>query len=765
MSRHALFATLVTLVTVTVSTNAANFNDYTEQGSFTAPASPTLIDNLPDGRLIILSVADLYIEDAFNTRSFTFAGTLPGADISIFGGSFLKVSPDGTRIAVGNGGGTSFTNFQVGVFNLSDFMGQWFTASHFLGQWFDNSNIALTAGTFGQPAVVTILDITSPNASIPINPTIINGIGGASAGIAIDNTGNLYTGNGFDDFNPVTTSTTGTIKAFTNTDWMLAWTTGTPLDFELEGIEIATILSASPLAFDAMNNLFVGGGNFGVDADNVALVNASAINDVLSGGNPIDALDTTQVRRFDPDTINSNFYFLAHNPITHETYAWDSDTIHIIATDTPSAVPTTNTYAPATMILLMFACAIKTIRSRYRNVASRLVGGAKAKPMFNDRRMSNGITAFILLCATIAPRATAQSPFAATVPDYTPAPGQLVNNPAFNDPTHALGPPTGGGTLNPDNSGIVTLGGFGGYIVLAFDHTVEDHPANPLGLDAIVFSNAFHVSGNPNRKWAESAHIEISQDTNQNSQPDDPWYLIPGSHITNPANQFTTQVWDNDFADPTHPPTLPTWYPVIPVSMYETTAYRLPADPFNDIVLSNPNGPVATEEAIFGYADNTPTLVLGDLNVDNIVDDHNITPEEFYTVPDDPFTVGIRAGSGGGDAFDIAWAIDPNTNQPANLPGFDFIRITTAVNHIDPAFGEQSTDIDAVSDVTPGLMGDADADNDVDLDDFNFLRTCLTDPGPNFAPRCRVMDFNFNHQIDLTDYADLQIAFTGDLSE
>ena len=68
-----------------------------------------------------------------------------------------------------------------------------------------------------------------------------------------------------------------------------------------------------------------------------------------------------------------------------------------------------------------------------------------------------------------------------------------------------------------------TLGGFGGTITLIFDHTVEDDPLNPFGMDAIVFGNAFWHGGDWNSHWAECATIEISLDVNGNSEADDPW--------------------------------------------------------------------------------------------------------------------------------------------------------------------------------------------------------------------------------------------------
>ncbi len=307
---------------------------------------------------------------------------------------------------------------------------------------------------------------------------------------------------------------------------------------------------------------------------------------------------------------------------------------------------------------------------------------------------------FALACAS--PLVAQNSPFAATVLDYDPAPGQFVNDPLFNNPALALGSPIGGGTINPDNTSIVTLGGFGGSITLAFDHTVIDHAANPLGLDAIVFSNAVFIAANPNRRFAECATIEISLDVNQNAIADDPWFLIPGSHITDPIGQFTQVTWDDDTSDQTNPPSNPSWIPPGHTGVWTTQGYLLPDDPFTlSTVLENPNGPGATTEGVFGYADHSPTLILGDFDSDNIVDDPTATPEKFYTTPDDPFIVGISPKSGGGDAFDIAWAIDPITSLPANLPGFDFIRITTALDHIHPVLGEVSSEIDAVADIDP----------------------------------------------------------------
>ena len=261
-------------------------------------------------------------------------------------------------------------------------------------------------------------------------------------------------------------------------------------------------------------------------------------------------------------------------------------------------------------------------------------------------------------------------PFATRAIDYSPAPGQFVDDPRYNDPLRALGAPIGGGTLQPDLSKLVSLGGFGGSITLGFDRTIRDDPANPGGLDFIVFGNSHWLGLDPALRFVEAATVEIGRDVNRNGAADDPWYVIPGSHIHNVRKQR------------------------------QNGLFILPDDPFADVPMFNPN--VDGTEEHWGYADMNPVLRLGDFDGDNLVDDPVVSPEEFYTVPDDPRVEGITFGSGGGDAFDIAWAVDPITGAPAHLDGFDFVRITTAVDEVVGIFGEISAEIGGVAAVRAG---------------------------------------------------------------
>jgi hypothetical protein len=319
--------------------------------------------------------------------------------------------------------------------------------------------------------------------------------------------------------------------------------------------------------------------------------------------------------------------------------------------------------------------------------------------------------------------------FAMRVVDYSPAPGQRVRDMQFNLPERALGAPgTLGGLSAPDNSKVVTLGGFGGSITLGFDHSVWRNRFNPRGYDFIVYGNALYAGGDPLRRFAECGVVEVSRDDNHNGLADDAWYLIPGSHLAFPYPR-TTINWNGATMNPN-------WIPPAhsPTDTWSTTGYLLSGPPFDSgqlLVNTNTDGPPATEQ-VWGYADIMPTVLLGDTDGDGIVDKPELTAAACYTAPDDPLVVGVSAGSGGGAAFRIAWAVDPATGQPANLDRIDFVRITTAVSFVSPLLGEVSTEISGVADVRPVYTADWNQDGSVTVDDiFVFLNSWFAGSGEN----------------------------------
>lgn len=242
-----------------------------------------------------------------------------------------------------------------------------------------------------------------------------------------------------------------------------------------------------------------------------------------------------------------------------------------------------------------------------------------------------------VLCASFA-RA---NDFAVSVLDYKPGKDAGV----YNNPSLALGAPVGSSSGSiPNNNSIVSLGGFGGYIILGFDHRVENDPLNPGGWDFIIFGNSFYVNGDENIYAQEPGFVEVAADNNGNSLADDTFYLIFGI----PSAGFSSDV---------------------PIS---SDYWAL-------------NGVDHRDYFTRGYADVTPVL-----------------SESFGSAlaPDDPYANGITSGSRGGDAFDISDAVDINGGL-LHLSHIDFVKITTAVDCSWPWGTAVSAEIDAVADVAP----------------------------------------------------------------
>lgn len=288
----------------------------------------------------------------------------------------------------------------------------------------------------------------------------------------------------------------------------------------------------------------------------------------------------------------------------------------------------------------------------------------------------------MIVAALLAYPCIAEDPWADSVVQYTEGPNALLK-----DPAKTLGAPVGGGPATPNNTSLVSLGGRGGSLTLRFNTPVEDDPANPFGLDCIVYANAFWVGANPQVKFQEPALIEISEDTNANGLADDAWYLIPGCRgyayspfpsVDEPPGQANSR----------------------------TDPFLLAGNITNPNLYDTDTGNDSTEYN-WGYAEMTPTMTP---YLDN------------YVRPDDPLAIGITPRSGGGDAFDIAWAVDSGGN-PAPITRFHFIRLTSFISRTLGALGTASPEIDAVADVAP----DIDADADGILDDYE-LRVAGTDP-------------------------------------
>lgn len=348
------------------------------------------------------------------------------------------------------------------------------------------------------------------------------------------------------------------------------------------------------------------------------------------------------------------------------------------------------------------------------------------------------------------------TPFATRVVQYRPAPGQSVNSAGLNDPQAALGAPVGGTVTIPNNTKVVTLGGFGGSITLGFAGTVRPagvSAANPQGIDFIVYGNAFCVAGDCNRRWAEGGVIEISRDVNGNGLADDPWFVIRGSHLPSvPASVRRTVTYDavNPALPPVAKDTFPQGLVALGVTSYSVSAFELPRAVFGGPVVANPLGAGSSQMGIFGYADFSPTVSAGAAGMGQM------TPEAFFVRAGNPMMSQVASGLPGGDGIAMRWAVNPATGAAANLDGFDFVRITTAMEATNGVFGEVSTEIGGVAALVVEIRDPADFNGDgvVNVDDLSDYITGFFATPPD--PRC---DFNRDAVINVDDLSDFITAY------
>lgn len=554
------------LVTPISSASAFGPDDYTLSRTFELPAAlpgsggTVLFDALPDGRLLLLNGNVVSVETAAGSGSFIELGGIPNFNPT-FGPAFLAVSPDGTRAAAGSNGLGSVVVFSTtdpthrSVYSVQDYDAVWLDATRLL-----IANATTTTG-------VQLLD----TATGTVTPVIVN-VGGASAGIALDRHGNLYTGNAF-DFVPGG-SATGWIKAFPAGQWQGTLAGGPPLDFELTGIPVADLLSAASLGFDAFGNFFVGGADFfggSGDLGYAALVSAEAVAAALASPQaepPITAASPSDVlRKFaSPQSTLDNFQPPAwrYNTATGELYLRYAQQSTVQVWVVPE---------PAALALLLPGVLLLGRRRR------------TGRPPGRAAQVAAVAASAGLLAGSTASAHYVYDPldFAVEVVASTGLPATGL----YNDPAAVLGRPTlrfnAGSATSPDlrraklieapfNRGpggepLITTFNNGQSVTVRMGRPVEDHPLNPFGIDFIVFGNAFFtgsggtVSDATNLNtfilsgsaFVERTLVSVSPDGVQ-------WYTYTGGPYGDqlfPTNAYrwdrATATWSDDELDPTLP--------------------------------------------------------------------------------------------------------------------------------------------------------------------------------------------------------------------
>lgn len=260
--------------------------------------------------------------------------------------------------------------------------------------------------------------------------------------------------------------------------------------------------------------------------------------------------------------------------------------------------------------------------------------------------------------------------------EWTPAPGQFIGA------TDAVGGMTGDETtLETANAWaekrlaeqrLVSLGGFGGYIVVGFDHSIlkSDGP-----YDFAIMGNAFDSSNEPGIVW-------VMQDTDGNGLPDDEWYELRGSETGKeetlrnyavtyfrPAGKGMDVEWIDSEGCSGHIDYLKqhhrqdSYYP----AWIEADSYTLSGTQLSSRNRLDPStGYWNNRPYDWGYADN---LGSDDLQKGDSYD-----------------------GSGQSNGFRIAHAIYPD-GTPVDLQYIDFIKVQVGVNAKSGVQGELSTEV------------------------------------------------------------------------
>lgn len=261
--------------------------------------------------------------------------------------------------------------------------------------------------------------------------------------------------------------------------------------------------------------------------------------------------------------------------------------------------------------------------------------------------------------------------------EYTPAPGQFINEPISG--YEGVTTPAAACAYAEERlseSQPVSLGGFGGYIIVGFDHSI-DNKGGREGYDFSIAGNHFQGGSEPGIVW-------VSQDVNGDGKPNDVWYELRGSETGEsgtiqgyavtyyrPAgpkmdvqwmdNRGNTGALDYSLIAPFHRQDYyyPLWVDGSSYTLYGTRLeHRITQDPQTGLWVSG--------EFDWGYADN--------LGSDTLDSDPGGQANPMKTY------------------FRISQAMNPDLS-PANLMFIDFVKVQTALHFQAGWLGENSTEV------------------------------------------------------------------------
>lgn len=293
------------------------------------------------------------------------------------------------------------------------------------------------------------------------------------------------------------------------------------------------------------------------------------------------------------------------------------------------------------------------------------------------------LTLLTLFC--FIPVAADNSPYIYKVYQFLPAPGQFVNvYPEYEDGDDAddIIVKVEEQLCGDQKPGLISLGGYGGYVIFGFDHSVINVSGD---YDFKIYGNAFSGSSEP-------GVVEVSIDENGNGLPDDTWYELAGSEYSNSSTTHDYQIVytrpDEDKEKDPDPD-----YSYINDRTYV---------PWNDnqgntgYVMRN----IYHSQSYWPqWLDDTTLEFTGSRLPDNYT-----LSGAIYTLAAYDWGYVDNQPNSSDEGFNIDWAVD-TAGDPIKLTSIDFIKVYTALNQYCGWIGETSTEVCGAEDLHPDEVG------------------------------------------------------------